>query len=287
MHADRRSHARPARSRRRANPWALGVVVAWPLLALMVGSASVWAEGGLWATGRPTGQHAAPAAATATPAASAPVHAATITDSRQCASCHQFTPSASHPVGVRPTMAVPASMPLTGERVDCLTCHDAALASGHEARAAQGRDFLRSADQPGNWCASCHTAPSKGHAAHAAAPGVRVHAPLRAPSRQIDRPARAQPEGGTILPVGHTLDAESRACMACHDGTTASDVGSRHQISRAGAFASDHPVGGHYDHARTSEGEPMPLRPRASLDPRVRLFNGQLGCGSCHNVYAQ
>lgn len=47
----------------------------------------------------------------------------------------------------------------------------------------------------------------------------------------------------------------------------------------------EHPIGVRMMAGRGNleEGE---LRSPTSLDPRVRLFDGRVGCGSCHSIYA-
>ena len=74
---------------------------------------------------------------------------------------------------------------------------------------------------------------------------------------------------------------ESTACLSCHDGSLASGVihGARQGLPldlRAG-----HPVGLAYRVGRGGS-----LRPPASVDHRIRLPDGRVGCGSCHSPYS-
>lgn len=86
--------------------------------------------------------------------------------------------------------------------------------------------------------------------------------------------------------VAGSLDAETRACVGCHDGTIASDgSASRGQASLRSETGADHPVGIEY-RAGLNKGE-LRLRPRTRLNQRVRLFDGTVGCGSCHSVYSR
>jgi predicted CXXCH cytochrome family protein len=80
-----------------------------------------------------------------------------------------------------------------------------------------------------------------------------------------------------------TLDAESSACMSCHDGAIAREsslaIESMHGVE-------GHPIG---PQARMQPGsihDEFQLANTASLDHRVRLFGQAVGCGSCHSVYA-
>lgn len=83
----------------------------------------------------------------------------------------------------------------------------------------------------------------------------------------------------------HGFDDDSRECMSCHDGTVASDAG-RHAASAAPDFETlrEHPVGVEYRPGRPASD--TRLKPTERLDPRVRLFDGQVGCGSCHSIYS-
>lgn len=72
------------------------------------------------------------------------------------------------------------------------------------------------------------------------------------------------------------IDYESRTCMGCHDG------------SRGKGLGVSHPVGVAYDEmAWAAKGSRHRLTDRHQLDARVRLFDGNVGCGSCHNIYSQ
>jgi len=72
------------------------------------------------------------------------------------------------------------------------------------------------------------------------------------------------------------LDAETRQCVGCHDGTVAGEARIR---SRAGTWAEPHPVGIAY-------GRGADLRPASMLPAAIRLADGHVGCGSCHSPYS-
>jgi predicted CXXCH cytochrome family protein len=166
-----------------------------------------------------------------------------------CTACHAAEPGLGHPVNVAPSMVVPAGLPLATGRVTCLTCHDpAALDRGGAA--------LRSPPAAAGLCAACHD-------------------PLGTGRDQMHATSGRAHDG-----------SDSAACLACHDGSVAADVGYR-LGPPAGPpswdrLATRHPIG-------------VPQRPRypgdtlrspASLDRRIRLFDGKVECGSCHSVYA-
>lgn len=186
-----------------------------------------------------------------------------------CTSCHGIDASLSHPLLVRPSAVTPASLPLDAGRLTCLTCHDEDRARGHEARTASGVAYLRGTDSAGGLCVQCHTGGPDAASAHAAGLG-RAH--LSRGSR------RAGPH------PGGRLDAESTGCVGCHDGSTASDAGGHAMSISPGEGPSDHPIGVLVSAKSTRED--CTIRTPHAIDPRVRLYNNAIGCGSCHNVYS-
>ncbi|MFQ5586436.1 MAG: hypothetical protein ACE5GF_06415 [Thermodesulfobacteriota bacterium] len=66
----------------------------------------------------------------------------------------------------------------------------------------------------------------------------------------------------SIRAEGATLDPESTRCLSCHNKTVPFDT------------ANHHPVGIVYSEA-------------APLDPAIRLFNGRIGCATCHVPYSE
>lgn len=197
-----------------------------------------------------------------------------------CAACHRPEPGFSHPVGVIPSMAVPADLPLEDGRISCITCHASGDAA-HMKAEQTGSPMLRSGVAgPGTLCMSCHDMRDDSRAAqHGSALGVAHQ------RWQGKAPGRASASASAS-----GLDPESRTCLSCHDGLLSSDIA---LSGSAGNFASaimdDHPVGVPYGRpggARSSSGMPFGLRPLSALDPRIRLYDGQVGCNSCHSPYA-
>lgn len=190
-------------------------------------------------------------------------------DQNKCESCHLFEKSQSHPIDVAPSLQTPASLPLTDGRITCLTCHDSTLASGHSQRARTGRSFLRSSDEGGSLCSQCHETTRSTKLPHATNL-LKAHLTLTRDS-------------GSLA----SLDSESVTCMSCHDGATASDAGSHHSPAAMGdKFPADHPIGISLE-ARNPDREEGTIKPVRSIDKRVRLFRGTVGCGSCHSVYSK
>ncbi len=187
-----------------------------------------------------------------------------------CRSCHHIEPDLSHPIDVVPSMWTPPHLVLENGTMTCVTCH------GHRSGDAAGGPVTDPARDPG-LCAACHD-PVRGDARqiHAASLG-RAH--LLAPGT-----SGAQRLRGPSWPG--EFDAESQACLECHDGTLARipgiRTGPRGPASAARLLGGRHPIGVE----QRPRGAGDNLVPAHTLDPRIRLFDGRVGCGSCHNPYS-
>lgn len=92
---------------------------------------------------------------------------------------------------------------------------------------------------------------------------------------------------------GQELDPTSKNCITCHDGTYASSVsinaGTWQHSGGMGTSRLDnskHPIGIDYEVSRKKYGRKTDLRPINLVDKRLHLFDGKLGCGTCHNPYS-
>lgn len=181
---------------------------------------------------------------------------------------------ANHPVGVVPSNAVsvPADWPLDADgTLTCLTCHSK-LPAKRGARNPQLRGAGGSGEDGVEFCATCHQPSDNHHAAGMHWTAVRV-AHVRPPDYRRETPANG-------------LDAESRRCLGCHDGVSASESTNPTDTSPRGRWdmRRNHPVGVDYP-------EPGPGRSGASVRPsqllpqRVRLPEGKVSCVSCHDLY--
>jgi len=198
-----------------------------------------------------------------------------------CADCHTFDPLFSHPVEITPppSMNVPASLPLINGRVTCITCH--ANTGGNHLTGRLAEDERLSFFNTGRGlCLQCHG--SNGFSAqdiHAQSTHL-AHLPQSSHSQN----ARIQSTGA----IPEWLDAESDSCMTCHDGAMASGSGTNTGMNRRNSLfdtsGSEHPIG-MYRLTNPSDSD-GPLKPASMLDHRIRLFNNQVGCGSCHSVYS-
>ena len=180
----------------------------------------------------------------------------------------------NHPVDVVPSSAVtvPLGWPLSkGGAITCLTCHKAIPTD----QDPQLRDPDYRPDVPTAFCVNCHEPGdlSSGHNDHWRA-GFSAHV-------QPHKTQNARNSG--------SIDAQTRACMSCHDGASASESNNPTPETMGRSYAGDrrrdHPVGMDYRPEKFVDGD-VPLRPRATLPAEVQLPEGKVSCVSCHNIYA-
>lgn len=208
---------------------------------------------------------AAPSLIAPVPANTNPLPAA---GSARCQECHFWEETFTHPVNITPTLSVPSHLPLENGKLVCTTCHTAAEHTGRGAGS-----MLRTATSE-SLCSDCHTGGKSRRDMHGSGL-AKAHLSTR-------RTAPAAPPSGF-----ERLDRESEACMTCHDGTTATDVGSHALSGSVGLDArTEHPLGVRYQDRR-SGGKDIAVVEMNRLDRRIRLFGQSIGCGSCHSPYSR
>ena len=87
------------------------------------------------------------------------------------------------------------------------------------------------------------------------------------------------------LSVQIPANSKSAACMQCHDGSKAKNIGIKHAdtvMIFTSHGSSNHPVGMSY--ARYAQKSPASYIAPARLDSRIKLENGQVTCVSCHET---
>ncbi|RJX31693.1 MAG: hypothetical protein C4531_07200 [Desulfurivibrio sp.] len=196
-----------------------------------------------------------------------------------CARCHAYILRSGfmHPFDVPPAeVRVPRDLPLAPSGLlVCTTCH-----SVHGARLdslGQKTYLLRRQERGRAFCAGCHSqsALAGGHELGLGEAHFQ--------SRYIS------------TGYGQELDQTSKNCISCHDGTYGSSVPVASGIWQHSSnydpigrgLTRKHPIGIDYEEARARHGRKTDLRPLALVDPRIRLYDGRLGCGTCHNPYSQ
>lgn len=181
----------------------------------------------------------------------------------RCVTCHRFERTMNHPIQVSPVLATPASLPLVDGQVACVTCHDASP----DHRSAEVHVGQRM--QNSTLCVSCHQGtPATSRTVHAMST-------KKAHLQGDSRPSIAHGSG--------EVDNESMTCMECHDGTLGEDAGA-HTGGLGSGDKSEHPIGVAMRFGQPTRGSDFRLALR--VDKRVRLFEGTVGCGSCHSPYS-
>lgn len=202
---------------------------------------------------------------TGIPELGAPYRQARLIDrvERLCARCHALHAQMSHPIGVIPQEPGPLRAYLDEEgRMTCVTCHEVHK-EDHVASAGGTAGLLRGHVSGAAFCATCHQEGLPGG-------GWRHELAL----------ARAHLAGRLAQEAQPTVDRVTAECLSCHDGWIAR---SGQAEIRSGDYQHgigiSHPVGVVYP--RNDPG----YVPREALPEAITLFDGKVGCVSCHNPY--
>lgn len=179
-----------------------------------------------------------------------------------CSECHkQVVAALSHPSGLKPSFPLPPEFRLDWSgKMTCVTCHEI-----HGSK----KNLLAGEKTGKAFCMSCHreTLLKKDKYGHEVVSSL-LH------QSQYETTNLNQP-----------LDRESQECLGCHDGGFAriqnATIGVGIWKHGSGSVGS-HPIGVDYQQAFRKGG----YKRMASLNRRIRFFNGKLGCGSCHSLYS-
>ncbi|GBE05820.1 MAG TPA: hypothetical protein ENH31_04750 [Nitrospirae bacterium] len=173
-----------------------------------------------------------------------------------CKECHSDL-GLSHPTGMRPAMEMPKGFPLdSAGRLTCATCHGI-----H----GEGPYLLNWKESGRIFCFLCH--------------GENIE------NLHADAGETAHSSGRyVIIDESISIDNLSMQCMSCHDSSIADDISVG--LGR-GAYINEHggkhPIGVDFMEAYAKGGYTHPSK----LAKNIRLFNGKVGCGSCHNTYSK
>ena len=172
---------------------------------------------------------------------------------QNCRGCHVKQTQRGHPSGFVAQRTLPPGFLLEpGGRFACRTCHDAQLAGG--SLPTCGR-----CHEPTFFAAMVDGGTSLNGQAH---PEV------------LDGPSNAG------------VHSAVTACLSCHmdhgDGQGAGTGAGGLMYAASRSAPRNHPIGLPYDRATVYGG----YVPAAMLPPEVKLFDGRLGCLSCHRSYS-
>lgn len=186
-----------------------------------------------------------------------------------CLECHSVAARTSHPIGLVPSMTVPDGFSLDwGNKMTCVTCHNP-----HTENPDVDVQFMRTSARGKEFCDLCHRGalPLSG-GLHVGAVGI------------------AHSKSGIVASdaeYSQILDSISIECLSCHDGVIASDAsykvlgGDALSYQRSGR---SHPIGMDYQKAALRDTE---LKSVEMLSADIALYDGKVGCASCHNPYSR
>jgi predicted CXXCH cytochrome family protein len=180
-----------------------------------------------------------------------------------CERCHsEYSKTQSHPTDIYPRLSTPDDMPLIDGKLTCVTCHYVHIKD--KVQRNKKHYFLRRQVRGIIFCSACHIIDDKKHIVFES-----VH---KAGYQETDRSTR--------------IDRVSLECIECHDSHSANIT----EILGAGRWnhfnkAFNHPIGAEYKKAFTRRSKSY--RPVAMLSKEVKLYDGKIGCGTCHNIFSK
>jgi predicted CXXCH cytochrome family protein len=182
----------------------------------------------------------------------------------RCVGCHvDLKQSQPHPVDISPNILLPEDMPLVNGKLGCVTCHFFHPFSDRYKN--RSGNLLRRPGRGAVFCVACHRIDEKGHLAF----------------ENIHRDSYRR------LSVGNSrLDIYTLQCVECHDKYLDRSFGSYAAggPNRISALSS-HPVGVSLE--RIAAKKPRRFNFPHALPGEIRLFNGKIGCGTCHNAFSK
>ena len=182
----------------------------------------------------------------------------------RCVGCHaDLEHSQPHPVDISTNILLPDDMPLVNGKLGCITCHFFhPFSDKYKNRSG---NLLRRPGRGAVFCVACHQINEKDHTAF----------------ENIHRDSYRR------LSVGNSrLDMYTLQCVECHDKYLDRSFGS---FAGGGpnpiSGLSSHPVGVSLE--RIAAKKPRRFNFPHTLPGEIRLFNGKIGCGTCHNAFSK
>ena len=180
-----------------------------------------------------------------------------------CEICHSdYSASQSHPSDVQPTLSIPNDLPLMNGRMTCLTCHYAH--ADKKRQCSRKHYFLRRPVRGIIFCSSCHKINEKRHIEF----------------RNVHKGVYEETD------IATRIDSMSLECIECHDSLLSeprNTLGAGRWNHFTREFA--HPIGISYNDAIRDKTNKF--RSEHTIRKEVKLYNGKIGCGTCHNVYSK
>jgi predicted CXXCH cytochrome family protein len=194
-----------------------------------------------------------------------------------CLSCHPGSEKRSHPSNIIPAKAIPPQFPLFRNKMVCITCHFPHRKYGKpgtgaaKAAEAPGPYLLRAGQAGKVFCYTCHRGNFISFSADSHAIAYK-----RAHTRPLDFKQKG------------AIDDNSRECLSCHDGTLSTSAQTQIRSlswEHRKNIGLSHPIS--VDYEAVYSRKPRFFRPPATLDPRLVLIDGKIGCETCHNHYSK
>jgi predicted CxxxxCH...CXXCH cytochrome family protein len=196
---------------------------------------------------------------------------------RSCTSmgCHEYDEKMNHPLNV----PMPAGISKDQSTVmTCLSCHLPQDPNGMNTQNGQTDHVLQDPGIVG--CESCHERLSgsirqRSHWKFSR----KAHLVSLVRGSLVDKTSDAFMASG--------IDMESSTCLSCHDKVTVTIPAmneTRQQKTQRFKSMTDHPIGMNYQYILSQN--PMYFNSLMGQQGRIRMFDGQVGCGSCHSLYS-
>lgn len=197
--------------------------------------------------------------------------------------CHEYDTWLNHPLNVTVANEIPSTMRLSANStINCLTCH-MTLASSEKSESEYPQEpqepVLRVPDGS-QFCDSCHLR-------MAGSSKLRSHWQFsqKAHLGNINPQSVTSKNSDSFI---DSIDTESHACLGCHEDITVTIPRineTKRQKMQPWQNMADHPIAMEYEYIAMKNTRDY-FYPILDTD-RIRFFNGKLGCGSCHSVYAK
>lgn len=196
-----------------------------------------------------------------------------------CTNCHPIDMQ-SHVVGILPHIPMPGDMPTDDAgRITCGTCHNPHM-NAVDPVTGEKTYFLRKSRPGKGFCLLCHEDPMF--------PGEQKI--FSESGKVTHRRSMTEAHGVasfTVTDSSVEIDPLSEMCIGCHNESEAEPDPAALGMGiwdHGGGIGRSHPIGVNYDDAAWKD---RTLVPVAELDRRIVLFDGKVGCCTCHNLYAE
>lgn len=180
-----------------------------------------------------------------------------------CETCHEnVKETQSHPTDIYPTLSIPEDMLLIRDGLfTCVTCHY--VHPKKKGEFVKKHLFLRRQVRGPMFCGICHEIDEKGHIV------------------MVD----AHPGKYTVTDQTAGIDRMSLGCIECHDRNFRGPMDFLGSGSWEHSGYNSHPIGVSY--AEVSMRRMDDYRDISMIPKEVKLFDGKLGCGTCHSIYSK